>query len=113
MAEEIIIVDEDTGKVISYCSIIERAALTLKTFNPYKRERSRKTWQAFFMFFRYTLYNGLNLLESFEKSNIYYGDFKRENFLLTFGTMKLTLSDFGTSFIIKETEENYLTGLTR
>ena len=65
------------------------------------------------MFFRYTLYNGLKLLESFEKANLYYGDFKRENFLLTFRTMKLTLSDFGTSFIIKENDDNYLTGLTR
>ena len=65
------------------------------------------------MFFRYTLYNGLKLLESFEKANLYYGDFKRENFFLTFSTMKLTLSDFGTSFIIKENDDNYLTGLTR
>lgn len=100
VTEEIIVVDSNSGNILSYCSVIERAALTLKTFNPYKREYSRRTWQGFFILLKYLLYKAIEILEIFDKEDIYYGDFKEENLLLAFGTLNLTLCDLGTSFAI-------------
>ena len=46
----------------------------------------------------------------FRKERIYFGDYKPENFLVTFHGRKVKLGDFGCSFLMQNT--NYLKGLT-
>lgn len=47
----------------------------------------------------------------FFKENFYFGDFKPENFLLTFHGKKIKIGDFGCSFFM-QVQENFLKGLS-
>ena len=105
--EEILIVDEKTGSVIFYCTIVERAANTLDSFKIIDGLQSR--YLAFI--YLYFMMNSMEILQKLEKNHIYYGDFKEENILVDFHSMDLRLLDFGTAFIMNE-KENYLKVIT-
>jgi hypothetical protein len=109
--EEIIIVDEDSKEILAYCSIVGRAARTLEHIDPWIRERTPAVAQGFKYLAFFFLHQGIKILKALDKFNIYYGDFKEANLLVSFGTMEMKLGDFGISFII-EPECNYLKGLT-
>lgn len=56
------------------------------------------------------LFQGLRILAQFAKENLYFGDYKPENFLITFSGRNVKIGDFGCSLFMQTS--NYLKGLS-
>jgi serine/threonine protein kinase len=51
------------------------------------------------------LFQGLSIMKDFSDKDLYFGDYKGENFLVTFHGKRLKIGDFGCSMVTQEDTE--------
>jgi serine/threonine protein kinase len=107
--EELIEYNETTGRIISYCVVVERATNSLSNIlNVWSKPKERERMYEYYSEEKLAsiFYNSVYGLAFLHSKNIFYSDMKTDN-LLVFRDMQVKLGDFGITCKLQYQEKDF------
>ena len=102
--EELIVCDKDSESILFYCRFVEKTEIVIDEAIPNGNHHLvAGTYLVYFI-------QAFIMLMKLQKENIYYGNFKVENIMVTPTDKIVKIYDFSTSMVIKK-DQNYIKGL--